>query len=418
MSCKEVFRMFEGYYGPYFTPSVDADGNLTWTNNAGLPNPAPINIKGAPGTGLEISGLVATEADLPATAEDWTCYLVGTEVPYTVYTLNPNSGWISLGQLASGPKGDPGAVYTPSVSPEGVISWTNDGDLPNPEPVNIKGPKGDTGEGVPAGGTPGQVLTRTEDGTAWADPQGGGGTGNYNDLSNQPQIGGVTLQGNKTPAQLGLVAAQQGAGLIPDTERQQIQDNADDIADLQGEQQQQGSDLQQLQTDVDAIEAVIPNQASVQNQLADKEFVNSSINSSTAFFRGSFASRAALLAVAWQTSDPTGANYVSNNDYAYVQDDESQDDEAWRYLYVLETGGQNNGWQPQFRVNESPLTAAQVAALNSGATAALIAQITVNQTAIGEKITAPNAPALDQYLKWNGTAWVAASLPIYNGGVT
>jgi len=147
-SCAEVFRMFEGYYGPYFTPSVDADGNLTWTNNAGLPDPAPINIKGEPGTGLEISGLVATEADLPATAEDWTCYLVGTEVPYTVYTYNPNSGWISLGQLASGPKGDPGAVYTPSVSPEGILSWTNDGGLPNPEPVNIKGPKGDPGEGT------------------------------------------------------------------------------------------------------------------------------------------------------------------------------------------------------------------------------------------------------------------------------
>lgn len=204
MSCKDVFRMFEGYYGPYFTPAVDEDGNLTWTNNAGLPNPPAINIKGEPGTGLEISGLVATEADLPATAEDWTCYLVGTEVPYTVYTYNPTTGWMSLGELASGPKGDPGAVYTPSVSAAGLLSWTNDGGLPNPEPVNIKGQKGNTGEGVPAGGTPGQVLTKTEDGTAWEDPQGGGGTGNYNDLSNQPQIGGVTLQGNKTPAQLGL----------------------------------------------------------------------------------------------------------------------------------------------------------------------------------------------------------------------
>ena len=416
-SCAEVFRMFEGYYGPYFTPSVDADGNLTWSNNAGLPDPAPINIKGTPGTGLEISGLVATEADLPATAEDWICYLVGTEVPYTVYTYNPNTGWMSLGELASGPKGDPGVTFTPAVSAAGIISWTNDGDLPNPQPVNIKGPKGDTGEGVPAGGTPGQVLTKTEDGTAWEDPQGGGGTGNYNDLSNLPQIGGVTLEGNKTPEQLGLVAAQQGAGLIPDTERQQIQDNADDIADLQGEQQQQGSDLQQLQDDVDAIEAKIPNQASSSNQLADKDFVNSSINSAAAFFRGSFASRAALLAVAWQTSDPSAANFVSNNDYAYVQDDESQNDEAWRYIYVLETGGQNNGWQPQFRVNESPLTAAQVAALNSGATAALIAQITANQTAIAGKITAPNAPAQDQYLKWNGSAWVAAALPIYNGEV-
>ena len=216
------------------------------------------------------------------------------------------------------------------------------------------------------------------------------GTDDYPALTNKPAINGVTLEGNQTAAQLGLVAAQQDAGLITDAERQQIQDNADDIAEAKTEIQQQGSDLQQLQTDVDAIEAKIPNQASAQNQLADKDFVNSSINSSTAFFRGAFATRAALFAVAWQTADPTAANYVSNNDYAYVADDEGQNDEAWRYIYVLETGGQNNGWQPQFRVNESPLTAAQLAALNSGATAALIAQITANQTAIAGKYTKPS----------------------------
>ena len=35
----------------------------------------------------------------------------------------------------------------------------------------------------------------------------------YNDLKDKPQIGGVTLTGNKTAAQLGLVAAEQGKGL-------------------------------------------------------------------------------------------------------------------------------------------------------------------------------------------------------------
>lgn len=38
-----------------------------------------------------------------------------------------------------------GATFTPSVSPEGVISWTNDKGLPNPDPVNIKGPAGQNG---------------------------------------------------------------------------------------------------------------------------------------------------------------------------------------------------------------------------------------------------------------------------------
>lgn len=42
-------------------------------------------------------------------------------------------------------KGDPGAVFTPSVSSEGVLSWSNNGGLFNPESVSIRGPKGDTG---------------------------------------------------------------------------------------------------------------------------------------------------------------------------------------------------------------------------------------------------------------------------------
>ena len=43
-----------------------------------------------------------------------------------------------------GPSGDV-VVYTPSVSSDGVLSWTNNGGLPNPSPVNIKGPQGKTG---------------------------------------------------------------------------------------------------------------------------------------------------------------------------------------------------------------------------------------------------------------------------------
>ena len=36
---------------------------------------------------------------------------------------------------------------------------------------------------------------------------GGGGTTNYNQLSNRPQIEGVTLSGNKSASDLGLIAA-------------------------------------------------------------------------------------------------------------------------------------------------------------------------------------------------------------------
>lgn len=39
-----------------------------------------------------------------------------------------------------------GTTFIPDVSSEGIISWTNDGDLPNPDPIDIKGPQGETGE--------------------------------------------------------------------------------------------------------------------------------------------------------------------------------------------------------------------------------------------------------------------------------
>lgn len=42
---------------------------------------------------------------------------------------------------------------------------------------------------------------------------GGGGTTNYNNLSNKPQVNGITLSGNKTAADLSLVLAEVGKGL-------------------------------------------------------------------------------------------------------------------------------------------------------------------------------------------------------------
>lgn len=54
--------------------------------------------------------------------------------------INTNFGEISVIH-----GGQDGATFIPSVSDDGIISWTNDRDLPNPKPVNIKGEKGDSG---------------------------------------------------------------------------------------------------------------------------------------------------------------------------------------------------------------------------------------------------------------------------------
>lgn len=108
---------------------------------------------------------------------------------------------------------------------------------------------------------------------------------------------------------------------------------------------------QTVQSALSPIEAKIPVAASASNQLADKNYVAQQISTNAAFFRGSFPTKAALMAVQWQTADPNAPNYVTNNDYAVVEDDESHDDECWRYIYVSGTG-----WQAQYRINESPLT--------------------------------------------------------------
>lgn len=142
---------------------------------------------------------------------------------------------------------------------------------------------------------------------------------------------------------------------------------------LQQEMNTRVQEHSEIQGKIDTINSKIPNQASSTNQLADKDFVNSTINSSAAFFKGSFKSKAALDAVQWQTTDSSLENYVTNNDYAYIESDETHNNEAWRYIYVKDNTVSE--WQPQFRVNESPFTQAQLDAINSGATTDLINSI-------------------------------------------
>ena len=50
-----------------------------------------------------------------------------------------------------GGAGEPGATFIPSVDSEGTLSWTNDGGLNNPDPVNIMGPRGEVGPQGPQG---------------------------------------------------------------------------------------------------------------------------------------------------------------------------------------------------------------------------------------------------------------------------
>lgn len=48
-------------------------------------------------------------------------------------------------EISMYPRGIPGYTYTPHVSADGTLSWTNNGGLDDPDPVNIMGPEGPQG---------------------------------------------------------------------------------------------------------------------------------------------------------------------------------------------------------------------------------------------------------------------------------
>ena len=103
---------------------------------------------------------------------------------------------------------------------------------------------------------------------------------------------------------------------------------------------------------INTINSKIPSQASPTNQLADKEFVNSSIANNAATFQGTFES----------VNDLPTTN-VKNNDYAFIVSVTSEGNPEYkRYKY---NGTQ---WIEEFTLNNSSFTANQWAAINSGIT--------------------------------------------------
>lgn len=139
-----------GDVGYYFTPSVDSEGNLSWINNGNLSNPNPINIKGSQG----IQGPIGPKGDigLSATVEIGVVDTVNSNSSAEVTNSGTANNAIFNFKIPKGDKGPQGErglqgfYFTPSVDIDGNISWTNNGDLNNPDTINIKGPKGDKGD--------------------------------------------------------------------------------------------------------------------------------------------------------------------------------------------------------------------------------------------------------------------------------
>ena len=133
-------------------------------------------------------------------------------------------------------------------------------------------------------------------------------------------------------------------------------------------------------SDIADINALIPNQATTSNQLADQGFVNSSIATNTAYFIGTFNSVAELEAY---------SGTLTNNDYAFVATTDSAGNTLYdRYKYNADT----QQWIFEYELNNSSFTASQWASINSGATTANIAKISTNETAINNHIANTSNP--------------------------
>ena len=96
-----------------------------------------------------------------------------------------------------------------------------------------------------------------------------------------------------------------------------------------------------INNNIDAIDNVIPDEANINNKLADKDFVNSSIASNTAYFIGTFNSLEEL------------ENYsgtITPNDYAFVVINDKGNTVYKRYKWS------DNVWKWEYDLNNSSST--------------------------------------------------------------
>ena len=141
----------------------------------------------------------------------------------------------------------------------------------------------------------------------------------------------------------------------------------------------------QLQDAIDDIEGKIPVAASPQNKLVDQNLMNSSIQTATAIFRGTYnlvtdmhlTTDATRLQIA--AALPSVVAQADNNDYCFVQIPTSDDtptviDSVERYKF--------NGteWAFEYALNNSGFTQAQWNAINSGITSGLVTKLTALPT--------------------------------------
>lgn len=204
------------------------------------------------------------------------------------------------------------------------------------------------------------VYTKIEGGGG-----GGEGTLDFNELENRPKYAGEEMTGDTNIPDVATAVANEAS----------LRAAAD--AALQGDINGLANRVTTAEGEITTIEGKIPEQASATNQLADKNFVNSSIATNTANFIGTFNSVAELEAY---------SGTVTNNDYAFVVVTDTAGNTAYdRYKY----NGDTEQWLFEYELNNSSFTANQWAAINSGITSGDVTKLSdlANIKTIGNNLT-------------------------------
>ena len=173
-----------------------------------------------------------------------------------------------------------------------------------------------------------------------------------------------------------------------------------------------------LQQAIEAILALIPSAATALNQLADRAFVNSTVATNTATFRGTY-NVVTDLHLAYNASHQDIATALlsaiataDNNDYAFVQIPVSGTSEDIRVTERYKFNGE--AWAYEYDLNNSGFTAAQWAAINSGITLALVQKLGALPTA-SELATA--LAGKQNTLTFDSAPVSGSQNPVYSGGL-
>ena len=108
---------------------------------------ASLKFGSAPQLTIDSSSLANPKVGLkmPASLKAGTANTTESVAPTATVSIVPVYGGTLGNELSFKAKIPQGVTFTPSVSDAGEISWTNNGNLPNPTTKSVKGQKGDTG---------------------------------------------------------------------------------------------------------------------------------------------------------------------------------------------------------------------------------------------------------------------------------